>query len=414
MGSTEEKALLPRAPLPPVPPPRSFSTIVLGAGLAGSALAYHLSRLGGREILLYDEAYPSAGASGKGAGILCTQCWDPWDAQVVEETRKEYRDLSERHHLGGYLTTGGIRSVSTVSLLPLLEERRRMLEQLRVPVRWMEPAEIGGAVPGIRVTDLKGGLLTPGDAVVEPPEMNFLYAELAQRAGVELTWGWGFRGLRREGAGWCLSTLGGDFHAAEVILTAGAHTKRIAGALGLSLPLAPYRTQACRLAPERDAPLFPSYHDTELDVYVRPAPGGALVAGDGTESVESDPMRYNPGADFPFLAHVAEVFSHRLPLWAGASVRRAWAGLCVSTPDRHPLVGPLGPPEGLYVACGFNGFGVMRAGGLTARMANALRTGNWDALAPCAPSRFPRGGVAFSPRPGFTLGGEDGPPGPVR
>ncbi len=199
-----------------------------------------------------------------------------------------------------------------------------------------------------------------------------------------------------------------------MILTAGAHTKRIAGTLGLPLPLAPYRTQACRLSPEPEVSVFPSYHDTERDVYVRPGPGGTLVAGDGTELTESDPHRYNPGADFSFLAHVAEVFAHRLPPWAGASVQRAWAGLCVSTPDRHPLVGPLGPPDGLYVACGFNGFGVMRAGGIAQRMANAMRTGDWEPLAPCAPSRFPRDGVAFLPRPGFTLEGEDGPPGPPR
>jgi sarcosine oxidase subunit beta len=371
----------------------------------GSALAYHLTRAGGREVLLYDEAYPTAGASGKGAGILCAQCWDPWDVRVVEETRDEYRELSGRHHLGGYLTTGGLRSVSSRSHLPLLEERHRMLERLRVPVRWMEPEEMVEAVPGLRVTDLLGGLLTPEDAVVEPPEMNFLYAELAQRSGAELTWGWGFRGLRREGGHWRLSTLGGEFEAAEVVLAAGAHTKRIAGELGCPLPLAPYRTQACRLLPEVEPGVFPSYHDTELDVYVRPAPGGGLVAGDGTELTESDPLRYNPGADFRFLAHVAEVFSHRLPGWAGSSVRRAWAGLCVSTPDRHPLVGPLEPAEGLYVACGFNGFGVMRAGGIARRMALALRTGNWEPLAPCAPSRFPGDIGAFSPRPGFTLEG---------
>ncbi len=394
-----------------MPASRRFSTLVLGAGLVGCALAYHLARLGAREILLYDEAYPSAGASGKGAGILCAQCWDPWDAQVVEETRQEYRDLSTRYHLGGYLTTGGLRSVSTPSLLPRLEERRRMLEGLGIPVRYLDPAGIREAVPGIEVGDLKGALFTPEDAVVEPPEMTFLYAELAQRAGVELTWGWGFRGLRREGAGWVLSTPGGDFQAAEVVLTAGAHTKRIVASLGLPLPLAPYRTQACRLAPTPAAAVFPSYHDTERDVYVRPAPGGTLVAGDGTELTESDPQRYNPGGDFSFLAHVAEVFSHRWPLWASASVTRAWAGLCVSTPDRHPLVGPVGPREGLYVACGFNGFGVMRAGAIAGRMARAMRTGRWEALAPCAPSRFPGGEVRFSPRPGFTLEGEDGPPG---
>ncbi len=377
--------------------------LILGAGLMGSALAYHLSRAGGLRVLVYDEAYPTAGASGKGAGIVSAQCWDPWDVRVVEETREEYRELSRRHGHGGYQENGSVRVVSRSEELPVLRERERTLRTEGVPARWLEPVELAAAVPALDPRGLLAGLLTPKDAVVDPPEMVFLYAELAQRQGVEFTWGWGFEGLERSPSGWTVRTRGGELSGRELVLASGAATKRLAASCGASLPLAPYRTQACRLLRETGGDSFPSVHDTATDVYVRPSAGGSLVAGDGTELTESDPDRYNPGADFSFYVHLAETFRDRFPGWASSRLARGWAGLCVATPDRRPLVGRVASVPHLLVACGFNGFGVMRAGALASRLAREMTDGPRDLLSPCDPARFPPEGVGFAPRPGFTL-----------
>ena len=102
---------------------RRFSTIVLGAGIFGAALAHHLTQEGEREILLYDRAFPTAGASGKGAGILSSQCWDRWDIRAVEETRAEYRALAEAWKPGTFAVYGGLRTAASRAGEALLEAR---------------------------------------------------------------------------------------------------------------------------------------------------------------------------------------------------------------------------------------------------------------------------------------------------
>ncbi len=92
----------------------------------------------------------------------------------------------------------------------------------------------------------------------------------------------------------------------------------------------------------------------------------------------------------------------------------SWAGVCTATPDRRPLIGPVPGAEALYCLTGFNGFGVMRAGGAARRLADLLSEGEEAggpraALQPVWPGRFPDPRAPFAPKPGFTLEAGDDP-----
>ena len=200
-----------------------------------------------------------------------------------------------------------------------------------------------------------------------------------------------------------------------MVVAAGAWSKRLFAAFGCPQPLAPYRTQAATLRPEPGGPEnFPSVHDLDSDVYVRPESNGRILAGDGTELVEVDPDRTPSGGDDRFIGHLAESFESRFPGWASAELVRAWSGVCTSTPDRRPLVGPVPDAPGLFAMVGFNGFGVMRAGGVARRLAALLAVGEGsmseqEALGPCSPPASRPGTPASVPQPGFTLEGGDAP-----
>ncbi len=168
------------------------------------------------------------------------------------------------------------------------------------------------------------------------------------------------------------------------------------------------------LRPSSGPALFPSVHDIDLDVYARPEANGRILAGDGTRLVEVDPETFQTGPDEEFVSHLAETFERRLPGWADAELVRAWAGVCTSTPDRRPLVGPVSGAEGLFVLAGFNGFGVMRAGGIAQRLSELLSAGGTsprelDRLRPVLPERFAGVPTDFVPRSGFTLDNGDNP-----
>ncbi len=388
---------------------------ILGAGIAGCALAHHLARLGMKPIVLYDPATPAAGATGRAAGVVTEQLWNEWDTAVARESKEEYSALAARWDPTAYTRNGFARFTRDPVATEVLEETVRRLREWGVEVRTIGAPELSDRIPWGRFDDVRGAIWSEGDAVVTPSAIAEIYAEQARNGGVDVRLATPMQALRRESGAWELDTGGRTIRSELLVVAAGAWSKRILAGLGHALPLAPYRTQAAVLRPSspRSDP-FPSVHDLDLDVYVRPEANGRILAGDGTELVEVDPDTFRPGGDERFVAHLAESFASRFPGWADAELVRAWAGVCTSTPDRRPMVGPVDPETGLLVVTGFNGFGVMRAGGVAKRLATALAghpegPDAYSALAPVLPSRFAGYTRPFAPRPGFTLEGGDAP-----
>ena len=389
--------------------------LILGAGIAGCALAYHLAQQSVGTVVVYDPQTPGAGATGRAAGIATEQLWDPWDVEVVRESKAEYSQLAARWDPSAYSVNGFARWTKNPDAVPILHNAVERLRKWSVPASVLDLSTLAEKVPWGRFNDVLGAIWSPDDAVVTPSTMGELYAEAARKAGVEFRFGTPIHRFARDGDHWELTTGGRSVHARRAVVAAGAWSKRLLASVGHPLPLAPYRTQAAVLRPSVPEPrLFPSVHDIDLDVYVRPESNGRILAGDGTELVEVDPDRFATGGDEWFVAHLAESFGSRFPGWADAELVRAWAGVCVSTPDRRAIIGPVPGANGLFTITGFNGFGVMRAGGAAARLAAVLAAGEGSErelgrLRSVLPGRFAGAAAPFPIRPGFTLEGGDDP-----
>jgi glycine/D-amino acid oxidase-like deaminating enzyme len=391
----------------------SVDVLVLGAGIAGCALAFHLARRSVGPVVVYDPQTPSAGATGRAAGIVTEQLWDRWDVEVVRESKEEYAQLAERYDPSAYSVNGFARWTRNREALPVLESAVERLRSWSVPAAALDLTTLAEKVPWGRFDGVLGAIWSPNDAVVTPSRMAELYAERARELGVDFILGAPASRFAREGDRWELTVSGQTTWARQAVVAAGAWSKKLFASVGHPLPLAPYRTQAAVLRPStEDRRLFPSVHDIDLDVYVRPEENGRILAGDGTELVEVDPDKYPMAGDEKFVEHLAESFATRWPGWADAELVRAWAGVCIATPDRRPLIGPVPGSPGLFSLTGFNGFGVMRAGGAAARLAGALAVGGGsshelDRIRPVLPERFAGPPSPFPIRPGFTL--EAGP-----
>ena len=387
--------------------------LVLGAGVAGAAVAYHLARRGLGKVVAFEARTPAAGATGRSAGIVSEQLWDRWDVEVVRETKEEYAALASRLAPGAYRTNGFVRWTADERVAAALRQRVAELRSWGVDVRTLEPGELSRLLPAARTDDLLGVAYAPRDAVVAPSTLAEAYVREGRRLGVDWRLGASIGDLTGRSGSWSCSDRGTTYNSTIAVVATGAWSKRVLAAAGYPLPLAPYRTQAAvLLPPERVPESLPSFHDLDAEVYGRPEENGRLLAGDGTESVEADPETFVPTGDASFVAHLAESFADRLPGWTDVGLVRAWAGVCVSTPDRRPLIGPVPGAPGLYTITGFNGFGVMRAAGAAARLADVVAGGGSRAaarLAPVAPERFTAPVPPFAPRDGFTLQGGDDP-----
>ncbi len=388
--------------------------LVLGAGIAGCALAHHLAARRVGRVVVVDPRTTAAGATGRAAGIVTEQLWNRFDVEVTRDSKAEYASLAARHDPSAYSVNGFARWTREEAAVEPVHQAVRRLRQWGVRVVEIDVDTLERDVPWGRFDGVRAALLGPDDAVVTPSTMAEMYAEAARGSGVEFWLGAPFDPPTRDGEAWTVRVSGRSVRAPRCVLAAGAWSKRLSHALGRPLPLVPYRTQAAVLKPSVPAPLFPSVHDIDRDVYVRPESNGRILAGDGTQLVEVDPERFNTGGDPEFVEHLATTFEERLPGWADAELVRAWAGVCVSTPDRRPLVGAVPGATGLYAMTGFNGFGVMRAGGVARRLAALLSVGDGpsserEALEFVDPGRFPIPYPEFRPRPGFTLEAGDDP-----
>ncbi len=380
--------------------------VVVGAGIAGAAAASHLARRRIGRVVGIEGRTPAAGATGRAAGIVSEQMWNRWDVRAVQRSKEEYAGLAARRAPGAYRTNGFLRWAASSRIASALEARTEELRAWGVDVRSVGASELERRLPPLRSTGVAAAAFAPSDAVVTPSDLTAAYLAEGREQGVDWRSIPPVDRLAREGGSWRWSERTGD-RARIAVVAAGAWSKALLAASGAPLPLAPYRTQAAVLQPEPGAPDdLPSFHDLDTDVYGRPEEHGRLLAGDGTERVEADPDRFRPTGDPEFVSHLASCFGDRLPGWTDLRLVRAWAGVCVATPDRRPAVGAVPGVEGLYVLTGFNGFGVMRAGAAAAWLADEIvdgPRGEDGPLGPVSPARFAGPVRPFAPRPGFTL-----------
>jgi sarcosine oxidase, subunit beta len=393
-------------------PTETADALVVGGGIVGAAVAYHLARRRLGRVVALEARTPAAGATGRAAGIVSEQLWDRWDVEVVRESKREYAALASAAAPGAYRTNGFARWTADPRVAEALRARVDELRTWGVDVRSIEPAELADRLPAIRPDGLVGVALAPDDGVVSPSLLAEAYLAEGRRLGVEWRLGATVDRLLRADGSWSCVVGGSAVSARVAVVAAGAWSKRLLAASGHPLPLAPYRTQAAVLSVPGGVPESTlSFDDLDTNVYGRPEDHGRLLAGNGTENAEADPERFVATGDEAFVAHLAESFEARLPGWREAGLVRAWAGVCVGTPDRRPLIGEVPGAAGLFAITGFNGFGVMRAGGAAARLAQAIaEPGDRAAerLAPVTPARFRDPTRPFLAREGFTLqGGAD-------
>ncbi len=395
-------------------PREDLDLVILGAGIAGCALGYHLALAGIGPAAVVDPRTPAAGASGRAAGVVTEQLWDAWDVEVARESHREYAALCRQWDPNAYRRNGFVRwSHRSEAEQPLAEAVGR-LRGWGVPVELLDRAQLERWMPEATFGEGAHGLGSHQDGCVDPTALTGIYAEAARGRGVRFELGTGPPKVAREEDRWVVDLPAVELRARRLVLAAGAWTKRLASSVGHPVPLTPYRTQLSLLRPAAPVrPELPTGHDIDEDVYVRPEANGRILAGNGTESVEADPERFVTGGDDRFLEHIARTLDVRWPRWNDAEVVAAWAGVCSSTPDRRPLIGAVPGAPALYVIAGFNGFGVMRGGGAARRLAALLAeaegaSAGRELLAPVDPGRFPPGTPGLPPRPGFTLeGGRD-------
>jgi len=340
-----------------------YDVVVIGGGVVGLSTAWALVRAGLPKVAVLERRTPGAGASGVGAGSLSLHRWYPADIALVHRSITLMATLEKAS--GGFFrvqSPGRLTLASPGEQTTALGELADVVRSTGQKAEEMTPGAASDRYPSINFEDAGAVLYSPDDAMIHPPLLVAALWSACRSVGVHVLEGTEVTGIKVKGNSVTgVNLVGGHtLDTDEVVIAAGIQSRRILLGTELDAPLKPYRTQAAfMLLPGLST--HPVVYDSISGMYTVPRNPSSTLAGDGTSVHQGDPDHYECGPDPEFCDSILKRFRHRFPSLARAVVTGGWAGICDMTPDGRPLIGPYAGVKGLYLNCGFAGFGLMRA-----------------------------------------------------
>src|SRR3989475_1228793 len=349
--------------------PSHARAIVIGCGIVGNSVAYHLGRLGWRDIVLLDKGpLPNPGGStGHASNFIYLVDHSKEMTALTVESVRQYREL------GVFTESGGIEVARTPERMQELARRMASAKSWGIePVSLVTPDEVKKLVPYIDEKIILGGFYTPGVGVVDSLRAGTLMREKGVASGaLHVSANTEVTGIDvKNGRVSCIRTTAGDIEVENVVVCCGVWSPRVGLMAGAHIPLTPAVHQMIDVGP---VPRFagaksdiehPIVRDMDTNMYERQA-GGDLEIG----SYAHRPILYNPEdlpsvkqaalspTEFPFTqADFAQQMEHALELMPEivgdekVGVKYAINGILSLTPDGMPVLGESSDVAGLWSA----------------------------------------------------------------
>jgi len=336
--------------------------VIIGAGVVGLSVAFHLTRLGECEVCIVErEPLPASGSTAKANGGIRAQFTTDINVAmslasmaILDELAGEIGEPPVYRKAGYLFFTGDPKRLAAMTAAADFQQARGVaVEVLDADgVRRRAPYVAGPVV---------GGTFGPRDGFIDPGGLASFFLRAATGAGVEVRYGTEVTALSRDPAGEIrVETSRGELTAPVVVDAAGPWAGRIAAMLGVALPVEPVRRHIIVSGPCPDLPaLIPMTIDADSGVLIRREGDRIAVA----YSNPDEPAGFNTEFDPDFWMRFAEPLQARFPAVASAGIdmRRSWVGLYEVTPDHHAVIGPVPGVPGFFLVNGFSGHGVMHA-----------------------------------------------------
>lgn len=369
--------------------------VIIGSGIVGSSVAYHLAEQGCTNVLVVErEAHQGKGSTGKSMGGVRAQFSTAVNIQMSRYSIDFFARFDEvLGHPADYRAHGYLFCATNERQLDYLKTNRERQMELGVKnVELVSPEDIAKFVPQLRVDDIIGGTFCQSDGFVDPHSVMMGFMLKARERGVRLWLDTAVTGIEVEPAltgtaGADAGSTGVEAGSAGILPAPGLKTERritgvmttrgfvstrivvnaagpwaaeVARLAGAELPVEPLRRQLVPTEPFAGLPKrFPMVIDMSTGFHFRREGKGILLAWNDPEETPGFKTDFDPGFVEKILTRAAD----RVPSLAEAEVnpRRAWAGLYEMTPDHHAIIGPAPNVVGLHFVNGFSGHGVMHS-----------------------------------------------------
>jgi dimethylglycine dehydrogenase len=348
--------------------------VVIGGGIAGCSVAYHLTRLGCDGVVLLEADELASGSTWHAAG-LCTQFAASYNLmKLLRSSLELYRTLEDETGQRVDLhECGSVRLAASPDRLDEYEQRAAVASLLDIPVEIVGPEQLRELFPLVDPAGVLAAAHLPTDGHVDPSSVTQALASGALAGGATIFRRAPVTAIERSRSGWRVTTTGGSIEAEVVVNAAGQWARQVGRLAGAELPIVPLQHHYVVTEPLAEVSALdtelPVLRDTDASFYVRQEGDGLLVGPFerspkpwALDGVPNDfHGRLLPG-DLDQISDVLVAAGQRVPAFADAGITTVVNGPDGYTPDGRCLMGPIPGLPGFHVLAGFSIFGIVYGG----------------------------------------------------
>ncbi len=366
--------------------PQKAGVVVIGGGVIGCSIAYHLTKAGFEDVVLLERQQLTSGTTWHAAGLVGQLRTSINMTKLAKYTSELYRGLEEETgQATGYRQSGSISIAATAERFEELKRSASMAKVFDLEVNVVSVEEIAERYPLINTDDLFGGIHIPSDGYANAVDITQALAKGARNRGAQVFQDTKVEEIVRDGKRVIgVRTAKGDIEADQVVIAGGMWSRDLAASVGVNIPL-----HACEHyyvlfeSVEGLDPELPVLRDYDACTYYKYDAGKLLVGAFeptakpwGMDGIAEDFCFDEIAGDFDHFEPVLHDAMARLPALQDAGIQKFFCGPESFTPDVRYHIGKVPEVDNCWVSAGLNSIGLQSAGGIGKVMTEWMRAGH--------------------------------------
>tara|TARA_B100000900_G_scaffold6121_1_gene5219 strand:- start:975 stop:3419 length:2445 start_codon:yes stop_codon:yes gene_type:complete len=368
--------------------PKSSKVVIIGGGVIGCSVAYHLAKFGWKNTIVLERDQLTSGTTWHAAGLVSQLGPSAAVTKIRKYSLDLYKELEKKvDHSAGLRLNGALSIAENKNRWQELQRQATNAQLYDVDVRILDKDQIKKDYPIINTDEILGGILMPGDGAADPSGVTYMLAKAAKKEGAQI-----FEKspvdeiLTKNGKISGVKVNGQTIECEYIVLASGMWSRQIGEKAGVSIPLYPAEHFYIITEPiENLSKTLPTIRDFDNRTYIKEDAGKLLVGIFEANSIPAFKNKNKVPEDFSF-GEFQENFEHfepylnaavkRFPLLETAGIRKFFSGPESFTPDTNTLLGEVTEIKNFFVCCGLNSIGIGSGGGVGKVTAEWLMTGH--------------------------------------
>ncbi len=352
--------------------PTQARTVVVGGGIMGCSVAYHLAKLGRKDVVLLERGQLTCGSTFHAAGLVGQLRSSATITELLGDSVSLYNSLEEETgQATGWKMNGGLRLACNKERMTELKRQATTAHSFGLEMHLLTPTEAQDLWPLMEIHDLVGAAFLPTDGSVSPSDVTMALAKGARLHGARVIEGCRVTGVEtRDGAVHAVQTELGRIECEVLVNCCGQWARAFGKQAGVNIPLVSVQHQFMVTEPFGVPGDLPTLRDPDRLTYYKEEVGGLILGGYepnplpwAEQGIPKDFVFKLLESDFDHFSQLAELAMPRVPALENAGIRQLINGPESFTPDGNFILGEAPELRNYFVGTGFNAFGIAAGGG---------------------------------------------------